>query len=195
MTYYNYMSDMQQFCFRITQAAIVLKDKALQDFYYAAEEGFNIHANQLSISEAKANIGQNQIEAFLRTKKFCEKKEEEAAYKLKEEQQYPCEALNKFKRTLEKCCEIHADLKAIYNPKKIPECYHYVQKCIRDDFDNKHIFHGLDFLSECARRYFTEMQKHPAEENGAGISYEEWEEMLDDNQLAEKQLEVLNGCN
>lgn len=123
MTYYNYMSDMQQFCFRITQAAIVLKDKALQDFYYAAEEGFNIHANQLSISEAKANIGQNQIEAFLRTKKFCEKKEEEAAY------------------------------------------------------------------------YIKEHTEHPAEENGAGVSYEEWEEMLDDNQLAEKQLEVLNGCN
>ena len=85
MTYYTYMTEMQGFCFRITQAAIVLKDKAMQDFYSAAEEGFNIHANQLPIGEANSNIGQNQIDAYLRTKKFCEKKEEEAAYTLHRE--------------------------------------------------------------------------------------------------------------
>lgn len=125
MTYYTYMTEMQQFCFRITQAAIVLKDKAMQDFYSAAEEGFNIHANQLPISEANSNIGQNQIDAYLRTKKFCEKKEEAAAYKLKEQ----------------------AD------------------------------------------------QFKPVEGKGPETSYEEWEEMLSDNQIAEEQLEALNGCN
>ena len=116
MTYYTYMTNMQELCFRIKQTAIVLQDKALQDFYSAVEEGFYIHANQLPLTEANTNIDQNQIDAYLGAKNFCEKKEEEAAY------------------------------------------------------------------------YIKELAEQPARKNGAGVSYEEWEEMLDDNQFAEKQL-------
>ena len=32
MKTYSYLSEMQQFCFRATQAFIVLEDKGMQDF-------------------------------------------------------------------------------------------------------------------------------------------------------------------
>ncbi|MBO7735106.1 MAG: hypothetical protein J6S67_21260 [Methanobrevibacter sp.] len=87
MTTYNYMSEMQEMCFRATQALIVLGDKGMQDFYAAAEQGFYNRANGLSVEEANAPINVSQIDSYLATKDFVESKEYEAALKLKKEQE------------------------------------------------------------------------------------------------------------
>ena len=87
MTTYNYMSEMQGLCFRVTQALIVLGDKGMQDFYSAAEQGFYNRANELSVEEANAPINVTQIDAYLQTKDYVESKEYEAALQLKKEQE------------------------------------------------------------------------------------------------------------
>ena len=83
MTTYSYFSEMQQLCFRATQAFIVLEDKGMQDFYSAAEKGFNAECNSLVCDNASAVVNHSQIENYFRLKDFVETKEREAAEKMK----------------------------------------------------------------------------------------------------------------
>ena len=83
MKTYSYLSEMQQFCFRATQAFIVLEDKGMQDFYSAAEKGFDAECNSLTCENASAGINQSQIENYFRLKDFVESKEREAAQKIR----------------------------------------------------------------------------------------------------------------
>ena len=84
MTTYNYMSEMQQLCFRATKALKELGDDGLYDFYAAAEKGFDATANSLPYEEANKDINQSQTDAFINLKDFVEDKEYKAAEKIKE---------------------------------------------------------------------------------------------------------------
>lgn len=85
MTTYNYLSEMQELCFRASQALTVLEDAGLKDFYSAAEQGFFSKMDGMPVPEAEKPINQSQVEQYLITKEFVETKEYEAAEKLREE--------------------------------------------------------------------------------------------------------------
>lgn len=87
MTYYNYASEMQQLCFRAREALTVLKEDGLKEFYAIAEEGYYNKLENVPVEEAKQNINQSQIDAYLALKDFVETKELEAAEKLRAEQE------------------------------------------------------------------------------------------------------------
>ena len=79
MTRYNYLTEMQDLCFRATMALSVIGDDGMKDFYLAANEGFFNQLAKMPVEEAKQNINQSQIEQYLTTKEFVETKEKEAA--------------------------------------------------------------------------------------------------------------------
>lgn len=79
MTRYNYLTEMQELCFRATMALSVIGDDGMKDFYLAANEGFFNQLTKMPVEEAKQNINQSQIEQYLTTKEFVEAKEKEAA--------------------------------------------------------------------------------------------------------------------
>jgi len=79
MTHYNYLTEMQDFCFRAVMALSVLGDDGMKDFYLAANEGFFNQLSKLPVEEAQQNINQSQIDQYLVTKEFVETKEREAA--------------------------------------------------------------------------------------------------------------------
>lgn len=79
MTHYNYLTEMQELCFRATMALSVIGDDGMKDFYLAANEGFFNQLTKMPVEEAKQNINQSQIEQYLTTKEFVEAKEKEAA--------------------------------------------------------------------------------------------------------------------
>ena len=90
MTRYNYVSEMQQLCFRAVQALNVLKEEGLRDFYNAAEIGFAKQMDDLnssSFDEASKEISERRLTAYYSTKEFVDDKEYEAACLLKEQQQ------------------------------------------------------------------------------------------------------------
>lgn len=87
MTTYNYLSEMQQLCFRATQALEVLGEKGMKDFYSKAEEGYAVECSSLGYKSASAAIEQSQINAYLQVKEYVDTKEREAAEKLREQQE------------------------------------------------------------------------------------------------------------
>ena len=87
MTTYNYLTSMQEFCFRAFMALLVTKDDGMKDFYTAAEEGFSHRLSTIPVEEASKPINQSQLESYLRTKDFVEDTERKAAEILREEQE------------------------------------------------------------------------------------------------------------
>ena len=87
MTVYNYLSSMQELCFRATMALNALGKLGMADFYSAAENGFFSKLDGIPVEEAKQNINQSQIDQYLVTKEFVEQKEREAAEQLRAEQE------------------------------------------------------------------------------------------------------------
>lgn len=90
MTYYNYVSEMQELCFRATQALTVLGKLGTKDFYSAAEMGFLKQMDELNnkpVSEISANINQDQLDTLVSTKKFVEDQENQAAWTLRRQQE------------------------------------------------------------------------------------------------------------
>lgn len=85
MTYYNYLSEMQQLCFRAREALKVLEDDGLRLFYSVAEEGFFSQMERLPVEKAKQDVNLSLIESLIRTKRYVEEKELDAAYKIKRE--------------------------------------------------------------------------------------------------------------
>jgi hypothetical protein len=74
---------MHALCFRVTNALAVIGDRGMLDFYSAAEEGFSVKLDELSVEEAKITINQSQVDQYLALKAFTEEKEMEAAEDLK----------------------------------------------------------------------------------------------------------------
>ena len=79
MTTYNYFIEMQEMCFRISQACKVLDKRGTQDVYAACEHGFGEMAKELNCEEAARVISQDQLDTYLCTKNFCEEQEKQAA--------------------------------------------------------------------------------------------------------------------
>ena len=83
MTYYNYVSEMQQLCFRATQALDGLGKIGTQDFYAAAEVGFAKlleDANSKPVSEISHQITKDQADTLNSTREFVAQQEEQAAW-------------------------------------------------------------------------------------------------------------------
>ena len=90
MTYYNYVSEMQELCFRATQALTVLGKNGTKDFYSAAEIGFSTQMEELNnkpVSEVSVSINQDQLDTLVSTKKFVEDQENQAASTLRRQQE------------------------------------------------------------------------------------------------------------
>lgn len=90
MTTYNYVSEMQELCFRATQALTVLGKKGTKDFYSAAEIGFSKMMEELNnrpVEEVSKPISQDQLDTLISCKKFVEEQENQAAWKLRIQQE------------------------------------------------------------------------------------------------------------
>lgn len=90
MTYYNYVSGMQELCFRATQALTVLGKNGTKDFYSAAEVGFSKLMDELNnkpVEEVSKHINQDQLDTFVSTKEFVENQEHQAAWMLRQQQE------------------------------------------------------------------------------------------------------------
>lgn len=85
MTYYNYLNEMHQLCFRAREALKVLEDDRLRRFYSACEKGLFRQLERLPVEKAKQDINLSQIENLISTKRYVEEKELDAAYKIKRE--------------------------------------------------------------------------------------------------------------
>lgn len=90
MTYYNYVSEMQELCFRATQALTVLGKNGTKDFYSAAEVGFAKELEDLNnkpVGEVSVHINQDQLDTLVSCKKFVETQENQAAWTLRRKQE------------------------------------------------------------------------------------------------------------
>lgn len=85
MTKYEYAGEMQELCFRISQAYKVLGDTGLYDFYYATSKGFAEIRNSYSVKEAQQTVNHEQIEQLENTTAFAKDVRKQAAYKLDKE--------------------------------------------------------------------------------------------------------------
>jgi hypothetical protein len=86
MTYYNYVSEMQELCFRATHALTVLGKKGTKDFYSAAEVGFSKLMDELNnkpVEEVSVHVDQDQLDTYASTKSFVEDQEQQAAWTLR----------------------------------------------------------------------------------------------------------------
>ena len=79
MTTYNYFIEMQDMCFRISQACKAMNKRGTQDVYAACERGFGEMAKELNCEEAARNINQDQLDTYACTKNFCEEQAKAAA--------------------------------------------------------------------------------------------------------------------
>ncbi len=79
MTTYNYFIEMQEMCFRISQACKAMGKTGTQDVYAACERGFSVMAKELNCEEAGRTITQDQLDTYVCTKNFCEEQEKQAA--------------------------------------------------------------------------------------------------------------------
>jgi len=85
MTKYEYAGEMQEVCFKISQVWKVLEEEGLQDFYYAASEGFVEIRNNYSVEEADQVISTDQEEQLESTAAYLKELRKQAAEKLDKE--------------------------------------------------------------------------------------------------------------
>lgn len=78
MTTYNYFIEMQDMCFRISQACKAMNKRGTQDVYAACEKGFYEMAKELTCEEAGSAINPDQIDTFICTQNFCIEQEKAA---------------------------------------------------------------------------------------------------------------------
>lgn len=85
MTNFEYAGEMQELCFKISQACKVLEEKGLQDFYAAAGDGFADMQKNYSVEEAGMVISKDQEEQLDATAAYAKELRTEAAEKLDKE--------------------------------------------------------------------------------------------------------------
>lgn len=85
MTKYVYAGEMQELCFKISQVCKVLEEEGLQDFYYAASEGFVEIRKNYSVAEADTPISSDQEEQLESTAAYLKELHQQAAEKLDQE--------------------------------------------------------------------------------------------------------------
>lgn len=90
MTTYNYVCEMQELCFRATQALTVLGKSGTKDFYSAAEIGYSKmleELNNMPVEQVSVHVNQDQLDTLVSCKKFVEEQEQQAAWALRYEQE------------------------------------------------------------------------------------------------------------
>ena len=85
MTYYEYAGEMQELCFKISQAQKVLGETGLYDFYYATSTGFEELREKMSVEEADRLIDKDQEETLENTSAYVKEVQHKAAEKLGQE--------------------------------------------------------------------------------------------------------------
>lgn len=81
MTYYEYAGEMQELCFKISQAQKVLGETGLYDFYYTTSTGFEELREKMSVEEADRPIDKNQEETLENTGAYLKEVQKEATEK------------------------------------------------------------------------------------------------------------------
>lgn len=85
MTNYEYYGEMQELCFKISQAFKVLGDSGLYDFYYAASEGFDEVRKNFTVEEAQRIVDDSELKQLESTAAYVKEVEEQATAKLDQE--------------------------------------------------------------------------------------------------------------
>ena len=85
MTYYEYAGEMQELCFKISQAQKVLEETGLYDFYYATSTGFEELRKKMSVEEADRPIDKDQEETLENTSAYLKDVQQQATEKLDQE--------------------------------------------------------------------------------------------------------------
>ena len=85
MTNYEYAGEMQELCFKISQAFKVLGDSGLYDFYYAASIGFEEIRKNYSVEEAQQLVENDEVKQLESTAAYVKEVQKQAAEKLDKE--------------------------------------------------------------------------------------------------------------
>ena len=85
MTYYEYAGEMQELCFKISQAQKVLEETGLHDFYYAASEGFDVIRKNMNVEEAEMIVDKDQMEQLESTAAYEKEVRKEAVEYISQE--------------------------------------------------------------------------------------------------------------
>lgn len=85
MTYYEYVGEMQELCFKVSQALKVLGECGLYTFYYAASKGYQFIREDLSCAEAGLDTTKDQLEVMESTAAYLKEVEKQACAKLDQE--------------------------------------------------------------------------------------------------------------
>ena len=85
MTNYEYAGEMQELCFRISQAYKAMGDTGLYEFYYATSEGYEKARNDFSVKEAEAFVDEKQMQMLENSRAYVKEVQKQAAEKLDQE--------------------------------------------------------------------------------------------------------------
>lgn len=85
MTNYEYAGEMQELCFKISQAHKAMEKTGLHDFYLAASNGFAELRKNYTVEEAQAVASEEQMEMLESSKAYVNEVVKQAAEKLDKE--------------------------------------------------------------------------------------------------------------
>lgn len=85
MTNYEHAGEMQELCFKASQAFRVLEDKGLHDFYLAASNGYEEMRNSYSVEEAENPVDEEQLKTLESVAAYVKEVQQQAAEKLGQE--------------------------------------------------------------------------------------------------------------
>lgn len=85
MTTYHFSEEMEEMCFKLSEAYKVLGDGYMHIFYSAASAGFRVKKSQMTIREGSEFINEEKADVFLRTTELLKKVNKKACRKLDKE--------------------------------------------------------------------------------------------------------------
>ena len=85
MTNYEHAGEMQEQCFKISQAFKVLEEKGLHDFYYAASQGYAELRKEYTVNEAMQPVNDDQLKTLESTIAYVKEVQQQAEAKLDQE--------------------------------------------------------------------------------------------------------------
>lgn len=85
MTNWEHAAEMQEQCFKISQAFKVLKEKGLHDFYYAASKGYAELRKNYTVDEAMQPVNDDQLKTLESTIAYVKEVKQQAEAKLDQE--------------------------------------------------------------------------------------------------------------
>lgn len=85
MTNYEYAGEMQELCFRISQAHKAMGKTGLHDFYKAASDGFEELRNNYTVAEAETVASEEQMEMLESSKAYVKEVTQQAAEQIDKE--------------------------------------------------------------------------------------------------------------